>query len=161
MKTVWSFGNNHKGYLFSQENEYLKRPLHNVLVHRCRDSQKEFQEKYGVQISEEVFGEGSLHKRRLLASKDMKSWQCFRIEQLIRLEQLERLERLEQLEQLELSNLSYEQVQITTPIDETIIYLDPPYKNTAKYNKNIDHEVLHKWIVESPYKVYVSSYEWE
>ena len=63
------------------------------------------------------------------------------------------------LEQLQISNLSYNEVNITTPIDETIIYLDPPYANTAKYQKDIDHEKLKEYIHNSPYTIYLSSYE--
>ena len=68
---------------------------------------------------------------------------------------------IQQLEQLEILNLSYEEVKIETPINETIIYLDPPYKNTAKYQKDIDHDKLNDYIRNSKYKIYLSSYESE
>ena len=48
---------------------------------------------------------------------------------------------------------------IDTPIEKTVIYLDPPYKNTAKYQKDIDHDKLFEWVKNSKYPVYVSSYE--
>ena len=54
--------------------------------------------------------------------------------------------------------MSYEQVEIDTPIDETIIYLDPPYKDTASYNKSIDFNKLKEFIKNSPYKIYLSEY---
>ena len=83
------------------------------------------------------------------------------IEQLQQLQQLERIQRLQQLERLEISNNSYNEVAITTPAEETIIYLDPPYLNTAKYKSNICHDALLKWIHKQKCPVYVSSYEFE
>jgi site-specific DNA-adenine methylase len=56
-------------------------------------------------------------------------------------------------------NLSYDQVPITTPIAETIVYLDPPYETTAKYQKTICHRRLEDYVKSSPYKIYLSSYE--
>ena len=71
--------------------------------------------------------------------------QLERLEQMERLERLDQMERLERLEQMEMTNLSYEDVEINTPIDETIIYLDPPYENTAKYEKCVDHRKLEQY----------------
>jgi len=39
--------------------------------------------------------------------------------------------------------------------------LDPPYENTAKYEINLDHKEMYEWIKNSPYKIYLSSYESE
>jgi len=52
-------------------------------------------------------------------------------------------------------------VAIGTPISETIIYLDPPYINTAKYAEDINHTQLYEYIKNSKYKIYLSSYESE
>jgi hypothetical protein len=41
------------------------------------------------------------------------------------------------------------------------MYLDPPYKNTEKYQCELNHKDLYNFIKNSPYKIYVSSYEWE
>ncbi len=75
------------------------------------------------------------------------------------LQQLEQLERLQQLQQLEITNLSYLNVNITTPIEKTVIYLDPPYMNTSSYEKKICYDMLKQYIKNSPYKIYLSSYE--
>lgn len=44
--------------------------------------------------------------------------------------------------------------------DNSIIYCDPPYKNTTKYNKNINHEQFWQWCREKSleHEVYVSEY---
>ena len=77
------------------------------------------------------------------------------------LEHLERLQHLEQLVRLGISNLSYELVKIDTPINETVIYCDPPYKGTVKYKEDINHDIFLDFVKSSPYKIYVSSYEFD
>ena len=52
-------------------------------------------------------------------------------------------------------------MKIETPVNETIIYCDPPYKGTGKYQKDIDHDKFLEWVKNSPYKIYVSSYEFD
>ena len=177
-KCVWSFGNNQKDYLFSKDIEDDKRLLYKIVVNQCKKSLKEFNNKFDVNIILDyescLFGyEESINDRRLRIMRQVKANMPQRMdlqrlqqsEQLERLEQLEQLQRLEQLqglqqsERLHITNLSYEQVEITTPIKETIIYLDPPYKNTAGYNKTIDFDKLEEYINKSPYKIYVSEYK--
>jgi 16S rRNA G966 N2-methylase RsmD len=87
-----------------------------------------------------------------------------KIELLKRPEQIETIEKLNSLPHTDLAitNLSYEMVKITTPPEESILYIDPPYRNTGGYviNKNntFDHEALDKWFIESPYTVFMSEY---
>jgi site-specific DNA-adenine methylase len=85
--------------------------------------------------------------------------QLQQLERLERLQQLEQLQQLERLQQLDIQNKSYLDVKITTPINETVIYLDPPYKNTVKYQLVIDHDKLENYIKKSPYKIYMSGYQ--
>ena len=176
VKTCWSFGSNQITYLFSEDNEKIKKPLHNIIVNRCEDSINEFYDLSGLLIDKDLLRANKINQRRLDVMNFVKKnkserldlqqlerlqqlQQLERLQQLQQLQQLQRLQRLEQLEQVELSNLSYEDVIIDTPIDETIIYLDPPYKSTAKYQHDIDFEALYSYIRNSPYKIYISSYE--
>ena len=97
---------------------------------------------------------------------------------LTRLQHLERLSSLSYLEHvsrmnllnyiptsipiLSVSNLDYKDVKIDTPTNKTIVYLDPPYFNTAKYEENLCHNELYEWIqtiTRQGYRVYLSSYE--
>lgn len=79
------------------------------------------------------------------------------LEQLQRLQQLERLEQLEQLERLEINNISYLDYVYK---DGDIVYLDPPYENTAKYsNEEFNHKEFYNWVYSRPYQVFFSSYE--
>jgi site-specific DNA-adenine methylase len=136
VKTCWSFGNNQKCYLFGKEVEEIKREAHFYL----------FANGYNKTVA-----------TRVALIKQFK--QDKNIIGEFEVERLQSLESLERLESLEISNLSYEQVKITTPISETVIYLDPPYKSTVKYQHDINHNYLLEWIKASPYKIYLSSYE--
>ncbi len=160
-KVVWSFGNNQKSYLFGKDTKKDKRLLHEIVVNKCVESLNIFNTKHNTALEmddKKSFFEEGITQRRLRIMRGIKDRKG-ELQQLERLEQLEQLERLEQLEQLQITNLSYLDVKINTPINETIIYLDPPYQNTEKYEKDICHDELYEYIKNSPYKIYMSSYE--
>jgi site-specific DNA-adenine methylase len=171
--TCWSFGNNkEKGYLFSLENETIKKPMHEIIVNKCDNSIKELHKISGLVIDKDLLRADTINQRRLdvmnfvkknlSKSHSLSELQIKSINKHSFTEQLTRLQQLEQIkniQQLIISNLSYEDVKITTSVEETIIYLDPPYKNTVKYQYDIDHEKLYEYIRNSPYKIYISSYD--
>jgi len=163
IKTVWSFGNNQSSYIFGRGIEDKKRLLHNAVVYQDLSALKEFEEKYGVEMPKDLIAEATITERRLAVRRyiTQRQGELQQLEQLQQLERLERLEQLEQLERLDIQNKSYDEVVIDTPIDETIVYLDPPYENTEKYQKDINHKELYKYIRNSKYKIYMSSYESE
>lgn len=133
VKTCWSFGNNaEKGYLYGKDSEYRKKELFNTLLLNYSNNDLQF-----GRIS---------------------SLKAERVEHLERLQHLESLQHLD-FTNLFISNQSYQDVEISTPINETIIYLDPPYQNTGTYQLDIDHNELMEYIKQSPYKIYVSSYD--
>jgi len=166
LKTVWSFGNNQKGYLFGKDLEDSKRMLHYIVVDNDLDNIKKFKKMFDFDFDSEVIHKSFINKgieeRRTIIARIIKNknnrLDIQQLERLQQLQQLTQLEQLSRLEQLSISNLSYEQVEINTPIDETILYLDPPYKDTAGYNKAINFNDLKKFIKDSPYKVYLSEY---
>mgnify|MGYP001158826964 FL=1 len=97
--------------------------------------------------------------------------QLERLEQIKTLKYLEQTKVLEGLEQvkqvsnsqvinkLELLNQSFDEVKINTPINETIIYLDPPYLDVgAEYAEMVDQKKINDYLNKTPYVVYVSSY---
>ena len=78
------------------------------------------------------------------------------------LTRLQHLDNLNHLPSLLVSNLDYKDVKIETPPESTIVYLDPPYFNTAKYEENLCHNELYEWIdglTKQGFKVYLSSYK--
>ena len=97
--------------------------------------------------------------------------QLQRLKQLQLLEQLQRLERLEQLQRLGRldlitpTNLDYAEVKISTPPNDTIIYADPPYKDTNGYNINKESAFNYDrfydymiWLHKQGYNVFISEY---
>lgn len=82
------------------------------------------------------------------------------IREIEKLEHLQRFNQLERLNglQVEISSIDYRQVKINTPIEETIIYCDPPYLNTEGYGAEFDHQDFIKWCLENSYSVFVSEY---
>jgi site-specific DNA-adenine methylase len=157
VSTCWSFGNNRqKGYLFSKQNELLKRPLHELVVNKDIKMIDEFYNLTGLLIPSECIAAHTIKERRLAVMHYIKRQRRIDLEQL---QHLPQLGRLEQLERLEITNLDYREVNITTPIDDTIIYLDPPYAACAKYQHDINHDDMYDWTKACPYTVYVSSYD--
>lgn len=161
-KVVWSFGNSQRTYLFGKGVEPIKKLGHEVIVNKDRAALRELSSLIGVDLPEQIMEQGITKNRHLLArmvEKELGSRDA-ELQHLEGLQQLDRIHHLEQIGQLELSSKSYNEVEITTPIDETIIYLDPPYEDTTEYQKvGLNHRELDEWIKNSPYKIYVSSYK--
>ena len=85
------------------------------------------------------------------------------IRDLSSLESLESLERLERLQSLERHKRpllwpfvrDYRKV----PIPEgAVVYCDPPYKGTAIYLCEFDHEAFYQWVLSRPFPVFISEY---
>ena len=162
-KVVWSFGNNQSSYLFGKHIEDLKRQAHECVVNGAPF------ELDGISFNNlqgNTINERRLRFRSILTANKKR----FDLQQLERLEhferlqqlqQLERLERFERFEQLNIFNQSAFDVVIDTPTDETIIYLDPPYKGTEKYQEEVRHDELKRYIDNSPYTIYLSSYDFD
>jgi len=152
---VWSFGNSQKSYLYGQDIEEQKRLLHEIIINQCEKSRVAFNNLYG----KELINKSYIGKSRTTIMAMLKK-QIGRLD-LQQLESIQHLERIQRIEPLEIQNKSYNDVVINTPIDETIIYLDPPYKGMAEYKEGVNHKELLNYIMQSPYKIYISSYEFE
>jgi len=172
-RIVWSFGNNQNTYIFGKNIEEYKRSLHQAVV--FSEFNKLAIDTLGLSKWPDHL---SIRGRRLLCRnqvfkknggqrgdkqlEQLKQFQQLqqleRLEQLQQLQHLQRLERLQRLQQLEpltMTSLSYEQVQIKP---NSIIYCDPPYKNTFGYTKSFDHDSFWQWVRSCPHPVYVSEY---
>ena len=153
-KVVWSFGNKQHDYIFGKHIEDLKRQAHECVVNGAPF------ELDGISFNNlqgNTINERRLRFRSILSANKKR----FDLQQLEQLQQLERLQQLQQLERLNILNQSAFDVVIDTPIEETIIYLDPPYKGTEKYQEDVCHNELKRYIDNSPYTVYLSSYDFD
>jgi len=157
-RICYSFGNNQKSYLFG-DIEKTKHLAHDVVMFKCEESLKELNGLLNTNIK--ISNLPTWNLRRLDFMKQIKDRKYHELEQL---EQLQRLQQLEQLERLEpiftTSNLSYKDIKINTPPEETIIYLDPPYRNTAKYieGKDFNYKELDQWFLDNKYTCFMSEY---
>lgn len=160
IKTCWSFGNNQISYMYGNNIDRLKKEAHNYLMLNGYDKTSKTRLKLLKQfkVDTEIQARFELqHLERLQ-----------HLEHLERVEHLECLDNLERIQHLEISNLSYENVKIKTPVNETIIYLDPPYnvknsvsryKKEKNYYNSFNYDSYYSYIFNSEYKIYTSSYE--
>lgn len=155
LATCWSFGNNQKDYLYWKNIEELKHEAHNYIMNNWYDGTVETRQKLFREFNKK-YNPKTIDKERLSHFTHIESLQY--IESIQRIESIQQIGRITSFPTI--TNLSYDEVEITTPNDTTIIYLDPPYFNTAKYQKTIDHDKLYEWIHKQQCKVYVSSYEY-
>jgi len=76
-----------------------------------------------------------------------------------RCQNLEHLDHLNDIKvnknEILISNLSYDQVQIDP---NSTIYCDPPYKDTASYKSEFDHDKFYEWCLQQK-NVYISEYQ--
>ena len=153
-RICYSFGNKQTGYAFGVDVEPLKHLAHNAVMYQCKQSMAKVNDILGVEL--QVSDLPTWNERRLEFGRIVKA-----NKKRLDLEQLERLQRLEQLERLPnitITNLSYNDVQITTPPHETIIYLDPPYRGAAKYIESLNHKELDAWFEGLPCIAFMSEY---
>ena len=159
VKYIWSFGNNGKDYLFSEELEPPKCSLHNFVVFGVKD---DFIKTYFDDIDNSVTDTDirsrrrSLRKYMIMKKTIRPHMELQQLERLQQLEQLERLERLQQLERFEINNGSYLDYQYQ---DGDMVYCDPPYQETKDYGTVFDHKQFYDWAASRSYQVFFSSYQ--
>ena len=165
-KVVWSFGNNQRSYLFGKHIEETKRQAHECVVNGMQFELDgvSFNSLHGSTINERRLSFRRIavaNKKRFDLQQLERLQHLQHLQHLQQLQRLERLERLEGLQQLEILNQSAFDVIVDTPVAETIIYLDPPYKGTGKYQEDVNHDQLLEYVKNSPHTVYLSSYEFD
>ena len=144
----FSFGNNLRCYCYSKQIEKLKKALHYAI---CFDDFS-LLENLGVKLKRKSSGRIELTKqvKELL---NLNRLEMQNLEALNRLESLERLQSLESLERLQ--SLDYRRVRIK---NNSVIYCDPPYKDTAKYTVDFNHNEFYKWCRKQKELVIISEY---
>jgi site-specific DNA-adenine methylase len=165
-RICYSFGNNQRSFLFG-DIEAKKHLAHNIVMFQDQIACEEFNDLFKMNIK--VSDKPTWNERRLdymsYFTKEQRRNAEERLQQLERFEQLEQLQQLERLQQLEqlpaftLTNLHFQDVKIETPIEETIVYLDPPYRGTTKYlEKDTLHIEIDNYFINSPYTCFMSEY---
>lgn len=153
IRYCWSFGNNGRTYLYGKKIEVEKRALHNAVFGDFSELENIFNGitnfcKYSLTYKERYIKIKSF-VRSIKERVELQSLQS-----LERLQSLKSLERLERLQSLEFSNKSYCDVIIP---ENAVIYCDPPYKNTDKYNVDFDYDHFEEW-ANKQHNIYISEY---
>lgn len=147
---VWSFGNNMKGYLYSPQNERIKKALWQAIVF----NDYSLADEIGMPIKRTK--ETELKKRRLDIMQHWKKYGVKKLDKRCELQSLESLERLQSLQSLEYTNKSYNEVEIN---ENSLIYCDIPYKSTASYIVgSFNHEEFYEWAKRQSELVMISEY---
>ena len=160
VQCCWSFGNNvKKGYLFGKNIERQKELLHYFIVNQSKDAQRLLKEEFDLDFA--IPKEENIYDRYLLEYKPQIRKRCdFKLlEHLEQLERIQHLERIQQLQHLVITNKSYDEIKITTPLEETIVYCDPPYRGTTKYvSGEFDFKKFDEWFRNLPCTGILSEY---
>jgi site-specific DNA-adenine methylase len=151
-RICYSFGNKQDSYAFGKDIEELKHLGHNIVMFQCKNSLEKFNQ---ITNSNFVLSDAKTwNKRRLDFMQQFSRERRDKKE-----EQLQQLERLQQLLAFTITNLDFRDVKIETPDDETIIYLDPPYRGTVAYIEKCFFEDIDNYFRNSPYDCFMSEYD--
>lgn len=166
----FSFGNDLKSYAYGEQIEPYKKALHYLVVFQDESLMKEifpnidfsfvhtikdvnerrlivqyFMRKNQIGIDSPL--KSSIEESRLLQHSNR--LECF--------EKLESCQRLASIERLAIYNKSYDEIEIKP---NSVIYLDPPYKDTNKYeiSKDFDYEKFYSWCERQTELCFISEY---
>ena len=140
-----SFGYNTEDYIYNKEISDFKYNL-----------AKEILKETGTPLN---YKKSNTYKKAIENNADT----LIRTEQLQRLQRLQQLQQLQQLQRLEITHKDYKDF---SDVENSIIYLDPPYKDTYQRQyktKEIDYKDFFDWVVKMSEKniVILSSYSVE
>lgn len=181
VKSVWTFGNNGKSYLYGQYQEPFKKAYHYARLLNDFSLFNEFSPYIEKEFNGNLRKYIKTNQERI--KQDYIKWFSSRnsdyldklknISSLERLQHLERFQRLQELESLkdlskilEISQGSYKDFKLPKA-NECVIYCDIPYKGTKEYyhdGKKIefDHSKFYDWVREKSnqgYNIFISEYE--
>ena len=144
-----SFGNNKRNYLYSKE---LSDSKYNLAVEII----KKYDAFDGYRKTEIYLGAKDIFK-----GQTYKKTQQNTMDRLQQLQRLQQLERLQQLPHIEVTNLDYTEF---SGVEDSILYLDPPYENTRLDSYSIsefDSQSFYDWAynMSKNNTVLISSYE--
>lgn len=144
VRIVWSFGNNNKTYLYHRDVEPFKRELHKLAFSKTPSERVLQFEKVVAKMQE--YNVTNLKLQSLQSLK--------------RLQNLERLNRLQSHETLKDNPITVHQGDYRdVPIEgDCVIYCDPPYKGTAGYTTEFDHDAFYDWCRSQTHPIYISEY---
>lgn len=164
-RICYSFGNAGRDYAFGKDREEIKHLGHDVVIFKDESALYKLNVSLGINIpmpKGETWNERRLNFVKSLSTIKLKNnlelQSLENLERLQRLENLENLQSLERLQRFSIYNLDFKDVLINFPTEETIVYLDPPYRNTAKYKEDTLSNVIDEYFRQSQYTTFMSEY---
>ena len=152
----FSFGNDFKTYAYGKNCELFKKAVHYSIVFDDNSLLNNY-----IDLSNFKYNSENIKERRSelhsLLKKSKLNIEYGKPNQPVSQHQiwLERLQELN-IRGVLLSNLSYEQVPIES---DSVIYCDPPYKETDSYLDDFDHEKFYSWLRTLKQQVFISEYQ--
>ena len=155
----FSFGNDFKTYAYGKNCELFKKAVHYSIVFDDNSLLNNY-----IDLKNFKYSSNNIKERRSelysLLKKSKLNIEYGKPNQPVSQHQIW-LERLQNLENINncgvlLSNLSYEEVPIE---EDSVIYCDPPYKDTNTYLDEFDHEKFYSWLRSLKQQVFISEYQ--
>ena len=152
----FSFGNDLRTYAYSPENEIYKKACHYAIVFDDWVGLRELLPMVADAAYQNLEHVYDRHERRLKFRQVV----VRRLKEIRPIGIVRDLKSLQSLERLVPpvvwpSAKDYQKV----PIPEgAVVYCDPPYKGTAKYLCEFDHEAFYQWVLSRPFPVFISEY---
>lgn len=170
--TLWSFGNSQQAYLYGADIENIKKSVHDLIVNNIWDENvKLFYNEVPNDLKEikyKDYKEKRLEIVSIIKQSKNRKGKLLENERVAEQEHLHSLEGLLRLSQEKHNKVMFHKKDWLDFInglpkevlENSVIYCDPPYENTAEYMiDGFDHDKFWQWFRETPYSVYVSGYE--
>lgn len=165
IRCLWSYGCNFKDYLYSEESEnYFKDLFFYILENKPtrvlppvfnKIQSKPARLKYTINWL-------SANKKRFVFFSRLKRLYQFFDYQFYPLSNQYGLWYEEKWtgNKLKILNKDYKEVEISTPLEQSVIYCDIPYRTaTQMYYEKFDYDEFYKWASSQKCAVFISEYE--
>ena len=150
-----------KSYAYGKDIEPYKKALHYLIVFQDESLMKEIFPNIDFSFVHKI---KDVNERRLKVKKVIDNLLITSDDNRIRSNeslqsfiQLESCQQLASIERLAIYNKSYDEIEIKP---NSVIYLDPPYKSTNKYeiSKDFDYEKFYSWCERQTELCFISEY---
>jgi site-specific DNA-adenine methylase len=163
VRLIWSFGNNQRNYIYAKDIEERKHAIHNAVNDRktaelsalgiiSQDDAEPLEKR--LESVEDTMQRYQLVKRTIIKHSKNADARCETLERTARLQHLESTARLQHLES---TQKDYRELDI--PDGDTVIICDIPYRKTAKYLNDFDHEAFYEWALAQKHPVFICEYD--
>jgi len=160
VKTLFSFNSNLTNYTFSKKNEEIHKIAHELVVNLDTCNLNLLTKTYEkLNIDAVLSGENYDKRKNTLHNELLKKHNKQFIQ--INLYRAKRALKFSKFIQgkLIIHNECMFNLNITTPEETTVIYIDPPYENTWEYSNKMNYKILTEYVKNSNFKIYMSGYE--